>query len=102
MILIPCESAMSVICKVKIPPQMTIFRRTLRSYDNIRLVRISISVIWPAFGGSYIFFQGFCFLWAFLSIFRKEWSCVGVFDSILGAVISLHHRICRKRKLKRF
>ena len=28
MILIPCESAMSVICKVKIPPQITIFRRS--------------------------------------------------------------------------
>ncbi len=61
-ILIPCESVVSVICKVKIPPQMTYhISLNTRSCDNISPVRITISVIRPAFGGSYIIFSTFLF-----------------------------------------
>ncbi len=66
-ILIPCESVVSVICKVKIPPQMTYhFSLNTKSCDN------NSPVIWPAFGGSYIIFSMFLFLCAFLFIFRTE------------------------------
>ncbi len=78
-------SVMSVICKVTILLQMTSYISP-RPCDNISPVRIGISVIWPAFGGSYILFQGFCFFCTVLSIFRDECSCVGVFDSILGHI----------------
>ncbi len=55
-----------------------LFHLTQRSCNNISPVRIDISVIWAVFDGSYIIVQ--CFLLpVFLSIFRKEFSCVGVF-----------------------
>lgn len=43
-IFMPCNSTMSVICKIKITPQNTGY--ILRSYDDIIPVQISISVIW--------------------------------------------------------
>ncbi len=65
---------MSVICKVKIPPQRpTIFRWTTRSCDNISPMRIAISVIWPAFGGVVYHFLRFLFPEHILSIFYEKW-----------------------------
>ncbi len=79
MILIPCVSAMSVICKVK-----TTFHISPNTCDNISPVRISISVIWPAFRGVVYYF---CMVFvSFLSIFYEKWKLPSVL--MLGHI---HH-----------
>lgn len=46
MIEVVCKLAMSVICKLKIPMQMTIFQQPQRPWNNINPVQNAIFVIW--------------------------------------------------------
>lgn len=46
MIEVVCKLAMSVICELKIPMQMTIFQQTQRPWNNINPLQNAISVIW--------------------------------------------------------
>ncbi len=76
------EWPMSVICKVKIPKQITIFLQTQRSTDISSHVGIDISVIC---GLSFIFVQSFFFfLFPLSAQFEKHGSCIGnkCFDGI--------------------
>ncbi len=44
-ILILCAFAMSVICTVKVPPQITLFCQTQRPFNNIRPVQMLLNVL---------------------------------------------------------
>ncbi len=101
--LVPCESAMSVICKVKIPPQMLPYFTEHRG-PVIILVSCELASLWFGQDLAGSFFQGFCFLSLFILLSQRMEAVLECFGSILGAgsysYTQYNYTNCRKKKLE--
>ena len=83
MILIPCESATSVVCKVKIPPQMIIFHQTQRSCDNISPVNQHLCDL----GSFFVFLKVFCVFHLYSAFSRNYGGCVENYDESFDNIL---------------